>query len=91
MRKGRLSSRTFHLGKCTTEKESRDYKCNGKGELGTIVHCFSQLKNYGHLRTLLGNRLKNHIKGKTLNMTFYVAHLKDLGWFLAPKMSAQKF
>lgn len=79
MRKGRLSRRTFHLRKCTTDKEARDNKCYGKGELGTIVHCFSQLKNYGHLRTLLGNGLKNHIKGKTLNMTFYVVQLKDPG------------
>lgn len=70
MRKGRLSSRTFQLGKRTIEKEARDQKCYREGELATIIHYFSQLKNYGHLRTLLGNRLKNHIKGKTLNMTF---------------------
>lgn len=78
MRKGRLSSRTFQLGKCTIEKEARDHKCYREGELGTIVRCFSQLKNYEHLRILLGNRLKNHIKGKTLNMTFLVAVLKDV-------------
>lgn len=42
MKKGRLSSRTFQLGKCTIEKEERDHKCYKEGKLGTVVHYFLQ-------------------------------------------------